>query len=212
MKDSITILIADDHPILRQGLRHLIEREKDFRVVGEAGDGEQALQEIAARTPDVVILDVDMPKMNGLAVLEKLSAHDSATRVILLTVHDEEEFFSEARRLGARGYVLKDSAVEDIVKAVRAVAGGGNFISPSLAAHLFAPSRQSDRADLSALTATEREILKLIAEYKINREIADALFISPHTVKAHRRNICQKLALEGNHALMKYALENKTRL
>ena len=212
MNEKITILIADDHPILRQGLKQIIEREIDLEVVGEAGDGAAALSEIVSREPAIVVLDVDMPKLNGFAVLEAMREKQSAVRVILLTVHDEEEFFSEALRLGAHGYVLKDSAVEDIVKAVRAVHAGGNFISPTLSTHLFAPNKQNPRSDLANLTATEREILKLIAEYKINREIADALFISPHTVKTHRRNICVKLDLEGNHALMKYALENKTRL
>ena len=212
MDKKITILIADDHPIFRQGLRHIIEREADLEIVSEAGDGEAALSEIAAVSPQVVILDVDMPKMNGFTVLNNLQEKQSTARVILLTVHDEEEFFSEALRLGVQGYVLKDSAVEDIVKAVRAVADGGNFVSPVLSSHLLHQHNQNSRSGLNGLTAAEREILKLIAEYKTNREIAELLFISPLTVKTHRRNIAVKLSLEGNHALMKYALENKTRL
>lgn len=210
MNEKISIIIADDHPILRQGLRQIIEREADLEVLSEVGDGESALNEISSRQPNIVVLDVDMPKMDGFAVLKTLQEKQSAAKVILLTVHDEEEFFGEALRLGAQGYVLKDSAVEDIVKAVRTVAAGENFISPALSTHLLRQHNQNSRSGLASLTATERAVLKLIAEYKINREIADALFISPLTVKTHRRNICAKLGLEGNHALMKFALENKT--
>jgi DNA-binding NarL/FixJ family response regulator len=130
-------------------------------------------------------------------------------------VHCEEEFFNEALELGAKGYVLKDSSVTDIVACVRAVAAGQNYVSPALTTYLFRQRRGEaprQRSGVDALTPTERQILKLIAEYKTSKEIAAALFISPHTVQTHRKNICVKLELEGNHALMRFALEHKSQL
>lgn len=215
MDDKICVIIADDHPVVRQGLRQIIEREVDLEVLTEAGDGEAALESIVRLRPDVAVLDIDMPRMNGFDVLRALREKQTSGRVILLTVHREEEFFDEALRLGANGYVLKDSAVEDIVAAIRAVADGQNYVSPALTAYLFGQRQgQSNAAPsgLEHLTATEKQILKLIAEYQTNNQIAERLFISPLTVKTHRRNISLKLQLEGNHALMKYALEHKARL
>ena len=215
MKDKTRLLIADDHPIFRQGLRQIIEREGDLEVLTESGDGEAALENIVRLQPDVAVLDIDMPRINGLGVLRALREKQSLSKVILLTVHREEEFFNEALQLGADGYVLKDSAVEDIVLAIRAVSGGQNYVSPALTAYLF-QQRQSQSGGralgLKDLTSTEKQILKLIAEYQTNNQIAERLFISPLTVKTHRRNISSKLNLEGNHALMKYALEHKTLL
>lgn len=215
MDDKIRVIIADDHPVVRQGLRQIIEREVDLEVLVEAGDGEAALESIVLLRPDVAVLDIDMPRMNGFDVLRALREKQTPDRVILLTVHREEEFFDEALRLGAEGYVLKDSAVEDIVAAIRAVSDGQNYVSPSLTAYLF--GQRQGRSDarpsgLENLTPTEKQILKLIAEYQTNNQIAERLFISPLTVKTHRRNISLKLNLEGNHALMKYALEHKARL
>lgn len=212
MTDKIRIIIADDHPIVRQGLRRVIEREADLEIAAEAGDGETALNFIVSLQPDVVVLDVDMPKLNGFEVLEKMQARQIQTRAILLTVHNEEEFFTEALRLGAQAYILKDCAIEDVVTAVRAVLAGRNYVSQELNSYLFRQHRAAPRPALSQLTPTERQILKLIAEYKTNKEIGDTLFISPLTVKTHRRNISQKLDIEGNHALMKFALENKSLL
>jgi DNA-binding NarL/FixJ family response regulator len=205
-------MLADDHPIVRQGLRQIIERESDLEVVFECGDGATALDAAIARQPDAVILDIDMPGKNGLEVLRGLRERSFAGKVVVMTVHREEEFFDEALRLGAHGYVLKDSAVEDVVTAVRSVRDGQNYVSPALTTVLVRQRERRPQTGLDSLTPTERQILKLIADYRTNNQIAETLFISPLTVKTHRRNICVKLDLEGNHALMKFAVEHKAEL
>ncbi len=214
METKISAIIADDHPVMRQGLRQIIERDEFFEVLVECGDGETALNETLMRQPDVVILDIDMPHKTGLEVLQALREQSFAGKVILMTVHDDEEFFNEALRCGANGYVLKDSATEDILNAVRTVVSGQNYVSPALTNLLF-QQKQKPPVELSGLenlTPTERQILKLVSEYQTNNQIAETLFISPATVKTHRRNINLKLALEGNHALMKFAVEHKSKL
>jgi DNA-binding NarL/FixJ family response regulator len=214
MSDRIRLVIADDHPLLREGLRRVIEQEIDLQVLAEAGDGAAALENIIALEPQIAILDVDMPKLNGFEVIRALNEKRVDVDVIMLTVHREEEFFNEALRLGAKGYVLKDSAVTDIVSGIRAVAAGQNYVSPALTSYLFKPRREAyaKPSGFETLTPTERRVLQLIAEYKTSNQIAEELFISPHTVKTHRKNICAKLNLEGSHALMKFALEHKTTL
>jgi DNA-binding NarL/FixJ family response regulator len=215
MTEKIKILIADDHPLIRQGLRQIIEREADLEIIFECGDGRSALAEILSRQPDVAILDVDMPHKTGLEVLRSLGESSFAGKAILLTVHNEEEFFDEAIQNGAKGYLLKDSVVEDIIVAVRTVMSGQNYVSPALTTMLFRQKRrpaQTKPSELETLTPTERTVLGLIAEYQTNNQIAETLFISPATVKTHRRNICAKLELEGNHSLMKFAVEYKDKL
>ena len=215
MTEKIKIIIADDHPIIRQGLRHMIEREADMEIVFECGDGQSALDEILSRQPDVAILDVDMPHKTGLEVLRGLGGNAFAGKAILLTVHNEEEFFDEAIQNGAKGYLLKDSVVEDIIVAIRTVVGGQNYVSPALTTMLFRQKRrpsQTKPSEFETLTPSERSVLKLIAAYQTNNQIAETLFISPATVKTHRRNICAKLELEGNHSLMKFAVEYQSKL
>jgi DNA-binding NarL/FixJ family response regulator len=215
MKDDLKIVIADDHPLVRQGLRQVIEKDPHLRIVAETGDGQSALDEIKATQPDIAILDVDMPGLSGFDVARALSARQLPVEVIFLTVHREEEFFNEALELGAKGYVLKDSAVTDIVACIRAVAGGQNYASAALTSYLFRGRRRDpepSRSAIETLSPTERQILKQIADYKTSKEIAAVLFISPHTVQTHRKNICVKLQLEGNHALMRFALEHKAKL
>lgn len=213
MSEKIKIILADDHPIVRQGLRQTVEREPDLIVLAECGDGAAALEEIERHQPDVAILDVDMPRRTGFDVLRGLSEQRAAApKAILLTVHDEPEFLNEALRLGAAAYILKESAIEEIVRAIRLVHAGENFVSTRLNQYLFRRSNPLAANSLANLTATERAVLKLLANYKTSREIADALFISPLTVKTHRRNISHKLGIEGSNALMRFALENKTLL
>jgi DNA-binding NarL/FixJ family response regulator len=207
-----SLILADDHPIVRQGLRQLIEREADMHLLLECSDGVTAFNETIDKTPDVLILDIDMPGKNGLEVLKSLNEANFSGKVVVMTVHSEEEFFDEALRLGAHGYVLKDSAVEDVIVAIRAVRAGQNYVSPALTRLLFKQKGQQSTSDFDSLTPTEKQVLKLIAEYQTNNQIAEALFISPLTVKTHRRNICIKLDLEGNHALMRFAVEYKGKL
>lgn len=216
MPDEIRVVIADDHPIFRQGLRQIIEREPQLNVIGEAGDGQTALERIATLRPEVVILDIEMPRMDGFSVARSLLKQRLAVEIIFLTVHNDEAFFHEALAMGAKGYVLKDSAVIDIVSAIRAVMSGQHYVSPALTSYLVTGRRPASaakpRISLDLLTPTERHILKLLAEYKTSKEIAEWLHISPHTVQTHRKNICAKLGLEGSHALMKFALEHKSQL
>jgi len=214
---EIRIVVADDHPIVRQGLRQSLEAERGLKVVAEATDGQTALDQIKSLTPQVAVLDIDMPGLDGFSVLRALRAEKIEVEVVFLTIHRDEDFLNEAINLGAKGYVLKDSALTDIVTCVKLVASGQHYVSPALTGLLL--NRQQRTASLSQrkpelkdLSPTERRVLKLIAEYKTSREIADQLFISHRTVETHRTNICNKLEIHGNHALMKFALAYKSEL
>ena len=215
MPTDICIILADDHPAIRQGLRTTIEREPNFKVLAEAGDGRNAVALIESLHPQVAILDIDMPEMDGFSVARHVRQKKLPVEIIFMTIHREDEFFNLALELDAKGYVTKDSALTDIVTAIRAVAAGKHYVSPELASFLItqrqqaSPSRQVGPARLSP---TERHVLKLIAEYKTTKEIAEALGISPLTVKTHRQNICLKLGVQGTHGLMKYALEHRKEL
>jgi DNA-binding NarL/FixJ family response regulator len=217
MTMAIRILIADDHPIVRQGLRLAIETDSRFQVVAEASDGRSALEQIQSLRPEIVVLDIDMPGLDGFAVARAIGEQRLPVSIIFLTVYRDERFFTEALQLGAKGYVLKDAAVTDIVSGISAVAAGEHFTSPALTSYLVRQRRTPDDTrtqgpTLDALTATERRILAMIAEYKTSREIGDALHISHRTVQTHRTNICTKLDLHGNHALMRFALDHKSEL
>ena len=217
MKDEVKIVIADDHPIVRQGLRQMIEAEKNFTIVGEAGDGEDALQLIETHKPDVAVLDIDMPRIGGFDVARELKRKKSEVGIIFLTMHSEEEIFQTAMDLGVGGYVLKDSATTDIVAGIKSIASGKPFISPALSALLLNRRRRVNKLarqnpELDSLTPTERRILKLIAEDKTSKEIGEELFISHRTVHAHRANISTKLNLSGNLALVKFAITHKSDL
>lgn len=211
---KLSIVIADDHPVFRVGLRDTIASEPGFKVVGEAGDGEQALEMISRMHPAIAILDVSMPKLDGLALARKLAAQEPAVGVILVTMYREQKLFTQALEAGVKGYVLKDSAATDIVSCIKAVAAGQNYVSPELTTYLVNRVRQAEtavlaRSDLEGLTTTELRILSLLADYKTSKEIAQELFISPRTVDTHRNNICQKLEIHGSHALVKFALAHK---
>ena len=217
MNDEVKIVIADDHPIVRQGLRQMIEAEKRFTIVGEADDGEDALQLIETHKPDVAVLDIDMPRIGGFDVARELKRKKIAVGIIFLTMHSEEEIFQTALDLGVTGYVLKDSATTDIVAGIKSIAQGKPFISPALSALLLNSRRrvkklESQNPELDSLTPTERRILKLIAEDKTSKEIGSELFTSHRTVHAHRANILQKLNLHGNLALVKFAITHKSEL
>ncbi len=215
MTNEIRLVVADDHPIVRQGLCQILEQNSGLKILADVGDGQKALECVKSLAPDILLTDIDMPGLNGFEVARKLAELNLPVGIVFLTVHCEEEFFNEAVALGAKGYVLKDSAVTDIVAAIRAVAAGQNYVSAAMTAYLFNQKRGANpaqRSQLEDLTPTERQIVKLIADYKTSKEIAAELFISPHTVQTHRKNICIKLHLEGNHALMKFALEHKARL
>jgi DNA-binding NarL/FixJ family response regulator len=215
MKQEIRLIIADDHPIMRQGLKQIIEIEPNFKVVGEAGNGYEALALIEELQPDAAILDVDMPHQDGFQVARTLLAKNNPAAIIFLTIHSEEEMFHAALDLGAKGYVLKDSAIDDIVTAINEVVAGRAFTSLPMTTYFTKRQNYNQVPDeqqlgLSALTPTEHRILKLLADYKTSKEIAGELSISPRTVETHRLRICQKLNLQGSHALMKFAVQYKS--
>ena len=195
-------------------MREIIESEPDFKVVGEAGDGERALEIIRQQRPAIAILDVAMPKLDGIALSRALVAEGSSIAVILVTVYRGQQFFTQALEAGVKGYVLKESAASDIINCIRAVVAGQNYVSPELTTYLVSRVRQTDltgltNSPLESLTTAELRILSLTADYMTSREIAQNLFISPRTVDTHRNHICQKLGIRGSHALMKVALANK---
>lgn len=213
----ISLLIADDHPLLRAGLRQVIATDPRLQIIAEAADGATALELLTTHQPDVAVLDIEMPNLTGFALLRELRAQRLTTAVVFLTMYHEEEMFNEALDLGALGYVLKDSATTDITAAIRAVAAGQPFISPAISAYLFNRATRSTTLTqqlpgLNDLTPTERRVLKLIAENKTSKEIAAELFISYRTVENHRANICQKLDLKGSHSLLKFAFDHKSEL
>lgn len=213
MPEEITILIADDHPVFQRGLREIIESDADLRIVAAVGDGETALAEIRRVQPNVAVLDVDMPKRDGLAVIEAIRDEGLACGVVLLTMYKEERFLNAALDAGVCGYVVKDSAIEEIKKAIRAAARDDSFVSPTLADILYKRLQKHAAAKaspLNSLTASERRVLKLVADSRSSRQIADELFISVRTVENHRANICAKLGLEGKNALLAYAITNRS--
>ncbi len=217
MAKQIRIVMADDHPVVRQGLRQMIEADKALTIMAEAGDGQTAFALIEQHRPDVAVLDIDMPQMDGFAVARSLQRKHLAVEVVFLTMHSEEELFQAAMDLGVKGYVLKDSAVTDIVSSIKTVAAGRPYLSPALSALLLHRRRRTDELDkeqpgLHDLSPMERRVLKSIAEDKTSREIAAELFISPRTVETHRANICKKLNLHGSLALVKFAVIHKSEL
>jgi DNA-binding NarL/FixJ family response regulator len=214
---NITIVIADDHPIVRKGLREIIEEESNFIVLAEVDNGQKAIEAIEKFNPKITILDIDMPVMNGFDVARVICEKQFPTEIIFLTMHRDEDLFNEAIDLGAKGFVLKDSALTDIIECVKAVAASQYYTSHALTSFLINRSRRAiglteKQPSINDLTQTERHIVKLIAENLTTKEIGEQLFISPRTVEKHRENICQKLALQGSHSLLKFALRHKSQL
>lgn len=217
MSNEIKIVIADDHPIFRNGLRQLLETESKFRVIGEADNGETALDLICESRPNVAILDIDMPEKDGFEVAQTLYNKSIPVEVVFLTMHKNKKLFDAALNIDVKGFVLKDSAMADLINAVKAVSRGENFISSQLSTFLIERRRQSQAfiqktPSVNNLTPTEKRILSMIGEYLTSKEIAAKLFISIRTVEHHRASIAIKLELKGSHALLKFALDHKDEL
>lgn len=211
------IIIADDHPIFAHGLRQVLMADPGFDVVAEVHDGEAALECIQEHRPDVVILDVEMPKKDGFEVLRAMEDRQLSAAVIFLTMHKNEALFNGALDLGVRGYMLKDSALAEVANSVKAVASGQNYVSPVLATYLFGrrtrgQALMKEQSGLKHLTPTERRVLQLIAAGKSTGEIAQELYISIRTVEHHRAHVCSKLNLHGRDALLRFAIAHKSEL
>jgi DNA-binding NarL/FixJ family response regulator len=216
MAAEVNILIADDHPIFREGLRQLIEKESGFKVIAEADNGETAFDLLKTHLPAVAVLDLDMPTMDGFAVAANVRSLKLPVKVVILTMHKDELHFNQAIDLGVSGFIIKDSAAHEIVNCIKAVNAGGEYFSPALSSFLLGRTRRSADAQkqfgLGGLTPTERRVLYLLSDLKTSREIASELGISPRTVENHRAHICSKLDLQGTHALVKFALDHKSEL
>lgn len=212
--NKIKILIADDHPVFRNGLKQLISEDPSIEIIGVAENGEKALQIINELKPGIAVLDVDMPVMSGIQVLKSLVKSKTDIKIIFLTVFASQEIFDKAMNLGISGYLLKDSAVTDIIECIHKVADGNYYISPSVSGFLInrkdkQKKLEKDNPSLNELTKTELNILKLVADGKTSREIGDELFISHKTVENHRTNISHKLNLTGSNNLIKFAIKNR---
>ncbi len=213
MPVEIEILIADDHPVVRQGLREAIERAPGLKLVAEAGDGREALARLRQLEPHVALLDIDMPLLDGFSVAQTIRAEGLTSKIIFLTIYREESFLNKALKVGAQGYILKDTPLADIVAAIRKVSAGQSYVSPTMASYIVNRMHIPEpEQGLASLTPTERAVIKLIAECHTTKEIAARLFVSPRTVETHRANICHKLGLRGNHALTKFALAHQAEL
>ncbi len=208
---AVRIVLADDHTIMRQGLRLVLERQPDFAVVGEADNGREAIDMVIRENPDVVIMDIAMPLLNGIEATRRINEERLKTAVVILSMHSDEGYILKALRAGARAYLLKDSADADLIQAVRAVCAGKAFFSPAvskvLADDYLRQIRQQGVDDpYDLLTVRERELLQLIVELKATKDIAAMLGVSPHTIDTHRSNLMQKLNVHSIAELILYAV------
>ncbi len=206
MSKKTRILLADDHAVVRQGFRLILSEQPDMEIVGEAGDGNQAVEQAEKLRPDVVVMDVAMPNLNGIEATRRMSAAAPHARVLALSMHKDSVYVREILRAGAKGYLLKDSIDRDLLAAVRAVAKGEAYLSPAIADGVLTDYRKHVTDPLDLLTNREREVLQLIAEGKTNKDIAQALQLSVYTVDAHRGRIMEKLNLHSTGELVRFAM------
>jgi len=208
--DELRVLLGDDHTVLRQGLRKILEDRRDWRVVAEAGNGRDAVREAIELNPDVAVLDIGMPLLNGIEATRQIIRRAPTVRILILSMHSDQAYVTQAVQAGARGYLLKESAGSELIAAIAAVVAGKSFFSPAVAQVVFDDYVRSltqrgitDRYD--ALSEREREVLQLVAEGKSSKEIADVLSISPATVETHRAHLLQKLGLRNTAEVVRYA-------
>jgi DNA-binding NarL/FixJ family response regulator len=207
----VRIVLADDHTIMRHGLRLVLERQPDFAVVGEANDGREAIEVVVRENPDIAIMDIGMPLLNGIEAAKRIAEERVKTAVVILSMHSDESYILKALRAGARGYLLKDSAEIDLIQAIRAVSAGKAFFSPAVSSvladdYLRQIQQQGVEDPYELLTARERELLQLIVELKSTKDIAGLLGISPRTIDTHRGNLMQKLNVHSIPELLLYAM------
>ena len=207
---ELRVLLGDDHAVLRQGLRKILEDRRDWRVVAEAGNGRDAVRQALELKPDVAVLDIGMPILSGIEATRQIARRATTVRVVILSMHSDQAYVTQAVHAGARGYVLKESAGDELIEAIGTVVMGGTFFSPAVAKVVFddyirglADRGIHDRYDL--LSEREREVLQLVAEGRSSREIGDVLSISPATVETHRTHVLQKLGLRNTAEVVRYA-------
>jgi len=205
-KKKIRVLLADDHALVRQGFRLILSAQPDLEIVGEAGNGRETVELAEKLRPDVVVMDVAMPEMNGIEATRRLATLAPRTRVLALSMYKDSVYVREILRAGARGYLLKDAIDRDLVAAVRAVAAGEGYLSPAVSEAVLSDYRRHVTDPLDLLTSREREVLQMIAEGKTNKEIAAALNLSVYTVDAHRGRIMEKLNLHSVSELVRFAM------
>ncbi len=209
---KVKLLVADDHKIFRQGIKKLLEEESDMQVVGEAADGREAVKKSTELKPDVILMDIAMANLNGLEATKQIKKVLPSIKVIMLTMHKNEEYILQSFQAGASGFILKEGAVEELVSAIRSIHQDKSFLSPTISktlidAYLRKMETGKTETPFDLLTDREREVLQLIAEGYTNREVAKALFISVKTVEAHRAHIMQKLNIHDIAKLVKYAIQ-----
>lgn len=209
---KIRVLVADDHHIVRAGVRLMLNAQEDIEVVGEASDGQEALDLVAKLEPDVVLMDIAMPNLNGLEATRRIKESHPGVQVLALTMHDNEEYFFRLLRAGGSGYLLKKAAPTELVEAIRSVCHGGAYLFPSVARtlvddYLHRVASGEEQASYDGLTDREREVLRLIAQGHTSQEIADQLYLSIKTVQRHRENMMDKLGLHNRAQLIRYAIE-----
>ncbi len=208
---KIRILLADDHAVLRAGIRALLDMQPDIEVIGEAGNGRQAVERARELKPDIVLMDLGMPDLDGMTATRQIKEAYPQTRVLILTQHENKEYVLPALKIGASGYVLKRAEGDELLTAIRAVYAGGTFLDPAIAGVLADDARRDPQASadpFDALTEREREVLVCLAQGKTYQQIADMLFISPKTVDFHRSNLMRKLKLENRAELTRYAMQH----
>ncbi|HXS96420.1 MAG TPA: response regulator transcription factor [Candidatus Limnocylindrales bacterium] len=201
-------MLADDHAVVRQGFKMILGAQPDMEIVGEAGNGREALELASSLKPDLVVMDVAMPELNGIEATRRMAETAPHTRVLALSMHKDSVYVREILRAGARGYLLKDSVAADLVSAVRAVAGGEGYISPAVSNAVLDDYRRHVTNPIDMLTSREREVLQMLAEGKTNKEIATVLNLSVYTVDAHRGRIMEKLNLHSINELVRFAVRN----
>jgi len=207
---ELRVLLGDDHTVLRQGLRKILEARRDWRVVAEAGNGRDAVRDALALNPDVAVLDIGMPLLNGIEATRQIARRAPAVRVLILSMHSDQAYVTQAVQAGARGYLLKDSAAAELIEAIAAVSAGKSFFSPAVAQVVFDDYVRSltDKGitdPYDSLSEREREVLQLVAEGRSSKEVAELLSISPATVETHRAHILQKLQLHNTVEVVRYA-------
>jgi DNA-binding NarL/FixJ family response regulator len=207
---KIRVLLVDDHAVLRAGIRALLEMQPDIEVIGEAGDGRQAVERVRELLPDVILMDIGMPGLDGMAATREILASTPRARILFLTQHENKEYILPALKLGAAGYVLKRAEGDELITALRIVSSGGTFLDPAVAGAVVNEIGRDEKAHadpFDSLSEREREVLVMLARGETYQQIADTLFISPKTVDFHRTNLMRKLGLTNRAELTRFAIQ-----